>query len=446
VPSEERSPGLAESAESPGSAASTAARLRVLVLSTVYPNAVQPHHGIFVQQRVAGYPEDLEVRAVAPQAWFPFTAGLRPGFRPALPRAERLAEGDLVLHPRFLSLPAVGKFMDGALLAASLLPGLLRLRRDFPFDVIDAHFGYPEGPAAVLLGRFFRVPVVLTLRGLEHRLSAYRLRRPQFSFAVRGADRVVAVSEDLRAAALAAGAAPERVRTIPNGVDTALFKPGDRAAARRSLGLAAEGTYLLTVGSLSERKGAHLVLEALGQLADRFPSLRYLIVGGAGAEGDEGEALRRRAGALGVSDRVVFAGPRSRLELPDWYNAADLFVLPSSLEGCPNVVVEALACGTPVVATAAGGIPQLLADPETGMIVPRRDAEAVAASLAAALARPWDRSRVSARASARSWQVVGREQAEEIRAAHVASRHLGAGRADRQGRPEVASRQPEMLP
>ena len=413
--------------------------LRVLVLSTVYPNAVQPHHGIFVQQRVAGYPEDINVRAVAPQAWFPLTAELRPGFRPALPRAERLADGELILHPRFLSLPAVGKFLDGALLAVGVLPGLLRLRREFPFDVIDAHFGYPEGPAAVLLGRFFRVPVVLTLRGLEQRLSAYLLRRLQLAFAVRWADRVVAVSEDLRATALAAGAAPERVRTIPNGVDTALFYPRDRAAARRSLGLAPEGTYLLTVGSLSERKGAHLVLEALERLAGSFPNLRYLLVGGGGAEGDEREALRRRAAALGVVDRVVFAGPRRREELPDWDNAADLFVLPSSLEGCPNVVLEALACGTPVVATAAGGIPQLLADPETGVIVPSRDGAAVAAGLAAALARPWDRARVCARASARSWHVVGREHAEEIRAAHVARP------CRRRDRPGAAARQVEIL-
>jgi glycosyltransferase involved in cell wall biosynthesis len=228
------------------------------------------------------------------------------------------------------------------------------------------------------------------------------------------------------------------------------------------LGLPEEGTYLLTVGSLSERKGAHLVLEALEKLAGSFPDLRYLLVGGAGAEGDETAALQRRAAALGVSERVVFAGSRRREELPDWYNAADLFVLPSSLEGCPNVVVEALACGTPVVATAVGGIPQLLADPATGVIVARRAAAAVAAGLAAALARTWDRDRVSdgvsSGGSARTWHVVGREQAEEIRAAHAAHvahvayvafvadtarRHPREGR---KGRPGAAARQIEMLP
>jgi glycosyltransferase involved in cell wall biosynthesis len=418
--------------------------LRVLLFSIVYPNGAQPHHGIFVRERARALPGDFAVRAVAPQAWFPFLSGRHPGRRPVLPRAERLdgdGAGELVLHPRFLSPPAIGKCLDGALLAAGVLPGLTRLRSAFPFDVIDAHFGYPEGPAAVLLGRLFRVPVVLTLRGLEHRLGRYRLRWPQLAYAVRRAARVVAVSDDLRAIALAAGAAPERVRTIPNGIDPARFRPASRAVARRALGLPEAGTYLLTVGSLSARKGAHLVLEALALLArltPGFPDLRYLLVGGPGAEGDEGAALRRQAAELGLADRVVFAGARRRAELPDWYNAADLFVLPSALEGCPNVVVEALACGTPVVATTVGGIPELLADPEAGLLLPRRDGEAVAAGVAQALSRPWDRARIAARTAARTWEVVGREHGEELRAAVEESRAIAANAANAAGRREEA--------
>jgi glycosyltransferase involved in cell wall biosynthesis len=223
------------------------------------------------------------------------------------------------------------------------------------------------------------------------------------------------------------------VRTLPNGVDPALFHPGDRAAARRALGLAESGRYLLTVGSLSTRKGVHLVLTALAE----FPDLHYLVVGGAGAEGAEGEALRRQVAELGLEERVVFAGPRRRDELPDWYNAADLFVLPSSLEGCPNVVVEALACGTPVVATPAGGTRQLLADPESGVLLPERSAAAVAQGVTAALSRPWDRARIAARMAARSWAVVGREQAEVIRAAVAGHREALAARLDAGDRVEV---------
>src|SRR5262249_12106041 len=150
-------------------AAADGGRARVLVFSTVFPNASQPEHGVFVRRRMLALPPELAAAVVAPRPWFPFTSGLRPGFRPAMPPAE-VQEGISVLHPRFLSPPAVGKSADGALLALSALPAVWRLRRGFPFDVVDAHFGYPEGVAAALLGRLFGVPVVLTLRGSEVRL------------------------------------------------------------------------------------------------------------------------------------------------------------------------------------------------------------------------------------------------------------------------------------
>jgi teichuronic acid biosynthesis glycosyltransferase TuaC len=285
--------------------------------------------------------------------------------------------------------------------------------------------------AAALLGRLLGVPVVLTLRGLEVRLEGDRLRRPQLAWALRAADRVIAVSEDLADLAVRLGLPRARVRVIGNGVDPDLFRPLDRAACRRELGLPPAGPYLLTVGTLSERKGAHLVLDAMALLAGRLPGLCYLLVGGAGAEGAEGAALARRAARLGLAGRVVFAGPRPPAELPAWYGAADLFVLPSALEGCPNSVLEALACGTPVAATPVGSVPRLLADPAAGVIVPRRDAGSVAAAIELALARPWDRARVSAPVRARSWGVVGREVGEEIAAALAARRAArgGVGRA-----------------
>src|SRR5436305_8071905 len=176
---------------------------RILLFSTVFPNAAQPTHGLFVRERMRGLPADelgelgeLEVRVVAPTPWFPFVSGLRPGLRPRVPRAET-QDGAPVLHPRFLSFPGILKCLDGLLLFLSTLPTLARLRREFRFDVIDAHFVYPEGLAAALAGLVFRVPVVITLRGMLPLLVPYRLRRPQLRFALRRAARIVAVSESL---------------------------------------------------------------------------------------------------------------------------------------------------------------------------------------------------------------------------------------------------------
>jgi glycosyltransferase involved in cell wall biosynthesis len=398
-------------------------RSKVLLLSTVFPNSAQPVHGVFVRERMRGLPADLEVRVVAPAPWFPLVSGLRAGLRPRVP-AREVQDGVEVLHPRFLSVPGIGKCLDGVFLFLSLLPVLMRLRWRFQFEVIDAHFTYPEGLAAVLLGKVFKVPVVITERGTLPLLARFRLRRPQLRFALRHADRVVAVSESLRRDAIGLGR--EGVRVIENGIDGEVFRAIDREAARCVLSLL-EGCpspapgrttrepLLVSVGTLAPRKGFHLVIEAMFHLVERFPGIRFAMVGGAGPEGAMEKELRGLAEKLGVADRVIFTGPRSREELYLWYSAADVFVLASAHEGCPNVVLEALACGTPVVATPVGNIPQILT-PKVGILADR-DIPALTMALAEALDRTWDREAIQSRIRSRTWQAVGLEAAEEIRAA-----------------------------
>lgn len=390
--------------------------LRLLVFTTVFPNAAQPHHGVFVRTRMRALPPEVEVRVVAPVPWFPGTTGLRPGFRPAVPRRE-VQDGVVVEHPRFLSVPAFLKCLDGLFLFLSTIATLRRVRKEFPFRAIDAHFTYPDGFAAVLLGRLFAVPVLITERGTLPLVARHRLRRPQARWALSAAARLIAVAESLRREAAALGIAPARVRVIGNGVDAAHFRPLDRPAARRALGLTGPGPYLLGVGTLAERKGFDLLIEAVAALSPRWPDLTLLLVGGAGAEGFAGERLRRLAAERGVAARVVFAGPRDRAELPAFYSAADLFALPSALEGSPNVALEALACGTPVVATPTGELTDLLSGEKAGLLIPHRDAPAVTATIAAALSRPWPRQPIRALVAARTWEAVGRTVAEEIQAA-----------------------------
>jgi teichuronic acid biosynthesis glycosyltransferase TuaC len=390
-------------------------RLKVLLFSMVFPNAAQPHYGVFVRERMRGLPADVEVRVVAPTPWFPFVARLRPGLRPAGPR-EEVQDGIAVLHPRFLSFPGFLKCLDGLLMFLWALPTVIRLRRDFRFELIDAHFVYPEGLAAALLGLVLRVPVTITLRGMLPLLVPFRLRRPQLRFALKRAARVIAVSESLKQDAVALGIPAEKVRVIENGIDPAVFRPLDRVEARRSLTLAKYGPLLVSVGTLAPRKGFHLVMEAMAKLKRRWPTLRFAVIGGDGPEGAMGAELRQLAAKLKLEDRVLFPGPRQREELAVWYSAADLFVLATAHEGCPNVVLEALACGTPVLATPVGNIPELLDSPEVGLVV-ERTVEAFAAGLDKALERSWDRDRVRARVAARTWQAVGREVAEELEAA-----------------------------
>jgi glycosyltransferase involved in cell wall biosynthesis len=247
-------------------------------------------------------------------------------------------------------------------------------------------------------------------------LVPFRLRRPQLRWALRRAARVIAVSETLRDDAVALGIPPDKIRVIENGIDGRLFHPQDRLEVRRRLGLPESGPVLVSVGTLAPRKGFQLVIEALPALAERFPGIRFVIVGGAGAEGAMEQELRALATRLGVDNRVIFAGPRQRGELAAFYSAADVSVLASAHEGCPNVVLESLACGTPVVGTPVGSIPSLLADSEAGRLA-ERTVPALTEALTAALSRDWDRDKVRARVADRTWEAVGREVLEEIEAA-----------------------------
>ncbi|HEX5719104.1 MAG TPA: hypothetical protein VF179_23270, partial [Thermoanaerobaculia bacterium] len=162
--------GLAPAREGVNPSPTSEGKIKLLVFSTVFPNAAQPHHGVFVRERMRGLisgsePSEADVQVVAPTPWFPFVSGLRPGFRPVVPR-EEVQDGVRVLHPRYLSVPGILKCLDGVFLFLSTLPALVRLRKSFPFEAIDAHFIYPEGLAAVLHGKLFRVPVLITLRGM----------------------------------------------------------------------------------------------------------------------------------------------------------------------------------------------------------------------------------------------------------------------------------------
>jgi glycosyltransferase involved in cell wall biosynthesis len=387
--------------------------MRVLVLSSTFPNSQQPTRGVFVRERVSRLARRCEVVVVAPIPWFPLNRWIRRD-RARAPHVEQQG-GLTVLHPRFFSVPRYGKFLDGFFYAASLIPPLVRLRRRFAFEVIDAHFAFPDGVAAVLLARVFRCPVVITLRGSIVRLSGYHLHRPQLRWALNRAQRVVAVADYLRQVAAGIGVPADRIRVIPNGVDLMSFAPAERAQARRMVGLPEERTILLTVGAVYSWKGQHLVIEALPFLLKQYPGILYLMVGGSRAEEPSYvPSLKRRVAELGLEDHVRFVGSRPHAELVRWFNAADLFVLPTRSEGCPNVLLESLACGVPVVATEVGGVPEIIRHGRDGLLAPYGDLPALRDALQRALERPWDRLALVDRAREFDWADAAEQALEEL--------------------------------
>lgn len=377
----------------------------IVVLSSLFPSQVQPGSGLFVRERMFRVGRHLPLAVVAPVPWFPLQGLLRllrPGFRPGAPGHERQAGHD-VWFPRFLSAPGLLKRLDGLTMALAAWPRLRALRRAGRLDLIDAHFAYPDGYAATLLGRWLDVPVTVTLRGTEARLAKDPVLAPLMRRALQRATRVLAVSDSLRQVAIGLGLPPDRVRVVGNGVDLARFHPMPRDEARRQLGLATDAPVLISVGGLVERKGFHRVIELLPALRARFPGLQYLVVGGPSPEGDMGPALRQQVAELGLQDVVRFVGPVSPDGLRPLLAAANVFALATRNEGWANVFLEAMACGLPVVTTDVGGNAEVVCRPELGTVVPFGAPERLLAALDAALSSVWDAGAIRRYAEDNTW-------------------------------------------
>jgi len=378
----------------------------ILVFSILFPHPGQPHAGLFIRTRMFRVAAELPLTVVAPTPWFPLQGlirRLRPHFRPPAPPLEVQA-GITVYHPRYLSVPGLLKRLDGRFLAVCCYPLLRRLRREGRVDLIDAHFAYPDGYAATLLGRWLGVPVTITLRGTEVPQSRLPGLRKRLLRAIQRADGVFAVADALRRHVAALGVAAERIRVVGNGVDLTRFHPLPRTEARQRLGLAEDGPVLVSVGGLVERKGFHRVIDCLPALRAAFPGLRYLIVGGASPEGDMEAELRRQVAVLGLEDTVRFLGSLAPDELHLPLSAADVFVLATRNEGWANVFLEAMACGLPVVTTDVGGNREVVSAAHLGIIAPFGEPEALGSALRAALTRPWDRQAIIQHARDNTWE------------------------------------------
>jgi glycosyltransferase involved in cell wall biosynthesis len=291
------------------------------------------------------------------------------------------------------------------------------MQRDFPFTLIDAHFAYPDGIAAAIVARILGTHYSITLRGNEPMHASYPARREAIKWAIRNATQIIAVSSRLADFAVACGAMPERVRTIPNGVDTSIFYPRPKGGAFEYLKVPAGLPVILSAGYLIERKGHHHVMHALAGLRSMDSRAHLVIAGGSGAEGDYEGNLRNLAKKLQLQHIVHFAGAVPPETLASFMSEASVVCLASSREGWPNVVNESLACGTPVVATDIGGVPDMIPSADLGTIVSSGSPDALQSALRDAIARSWNRSQIASWGMSRSWEQVASEVQHTFRQA-----------------------------
>jgi teichuronic acid biosynthesis glycosyltransferase TuaC len=375
--------------------------IRLLTFSTLYPNNIRPNHGIFVENRLRHLiaSQHAESTVVAPVPWFPSRS---PRFgdwaRYASVAAFEMRHGVAVHHPRFPVIPRIGMSAAPYLLYRATLPTVRRLMAlGHRFDAIDAHYVYPDGVAAVWLGRTLGLPTVVTARGTDINLiPRYAVPRALIRRTIAGAAALVAVSAALKNELIALGAPDEKVTVLRNGVDVTLFRPLDRATVRATLGLTRP--TLLSVGHLIERKGHHRIIEAM----TRLPDFSLLIVG----EGPQRDFLAAQIGQLGLAERVKLLGARPHAELPSLYGAADILVLASSREGWANVLLEAMACGTPVVASNIWGNPEVVRDAAAGVIADENTPEGLAGAVRSLFANLPERSATRSYAEQFSWDAT----------------------------------------
>jgi teichuronic acid biosynthesis glycosyltransferase TuaC len=379
--------------------------LRILTFTTLYPNDVMPSQGIFVETRLRHLVASgaVESMVVAPVPWFPWR---HPRFgqyaRYAAVASREVRFGIDVRHPRFLRIPKIGMTSAPFLLASAVLPVIRRIfAAGYDFDLIDAHYFYPDGVAAALVGRALKRPVVITARGSDVMvIPRYAVPRRLIVRAASSSAAVITVSRSLKDQLAQLNVPAERMIVLRNGVDLDLFRPADRTAARATFGMS--GFVLASVGNLVALKGHDLVIRALAAIPDA-----QLVIAGQGPELGNLRALAARSGA---ADRVRFLGSISQQSLRSLYSAADCLVLASSSEGWPNVLLEAMACGTPVIAARVSGIPEVVTSAEAGLLFDERTPESIADAVARLRSSPPDRAATRRYAERFSWNDTTRGQ------------------------------------
>jgi glycosyltransferase involved in cell wall biosynthesis len=384
--------------------------VRTLLFSSLFPSSVRPLHGIFVETRLRELLKHggVECTVIAPVPWFPSTDerwGAYASF--ARTPAHEVRHGIEVLHPRYPLIPKFGMTLAPLLMALACAPLLRRLLKGGArYDVIDAHYFYPDGVAAALLAAWFQLPLVITARGSDLTvIPSHVLPGRMIRWAARRADAVVGVCTALVDVLRGWGLDAGRLHVMRNGVDFERFRPLPQAESRNALGIGG-APVLLSVGRLVELKGHHLVIQALARLRQRHPQACLYLLG----DGPERARLQALAASLGLADAVSFQGNVAQDRLAQWYSAADLLVLASSSEGWANVLLESMACGTPVVATRNWGTPEVVGDAGAGLLVDERTVPALAQAFEKMLDAPPARDRVLGYARGFSWTQTSQAQ------------------------------------
>ncbi|MFH1776261.1 MAG: glycosyltransferase [Candidatus Omnitrophota bacterium] len=373
---------------------------KILVLTNAYPNNLDENLGIDIKRQVEGISEDFEIKVVATIATYPFKRVID---KQPYNVAEKRQDGHIeVFYRRYLVIPKVGRGLFGFFCYFSLRQLMIELRKEFNFNAIISFWTYPEGYAAVLLGKKYNLPVIIRPRGSDiNILPRGYIRKKIIQYTLNKCTTIFPVCGDLKNKIIKLGVEPHKIMTITLGVDTEIFNIQERQDCRKKLGINQNSFFILFAGYLRRIKGVEYLIKAIDILCkNSINNINLIIIG----HGKLENKLKNMVKGYELSDRISFVGSIENTALPIWMNAADLFCLPSLSEGWPNVLMEALACGVPIVASNVGGIPEIVNDKKYGFLVDPKNPDQLAEAVKEAKSRQWNREDLRARVKNNSWQ------------------------------------------
>jgi teichuronic acid biosynthesis glycosyltransferase TuaC len=372
--------------------------MKIAVITRYFPSSAEPWQGRSAYQTLRVLARKADVRVFYPNASYPSL--LKPRSRSYDKLDACFSPPDVrVSYYDYPALPLVSRPFNGWMAARALLPAV----RGFAPDLIFSYFLYPDGYAAVRIGKALAIPVAARSIGSDINRIGDPISAMHTRTVLREADFLVTASGDLRNKAVAMGASPLKTRAVVNGCNLSIFHPMDRFEARRKLHIDPAAEAVIYVGRMDVKKGLRELVEAAAMLHPARKNMQVYMVG----EGPDRPLIESSVQAHNAASYIHPLPSCAFDDVAIWIAAADLVTLPSYMEGCPNVVLESLASGRPVVATKVGGIPEIMSD-ECGRLVPPRDSPALAKALASVLEKSWDAEAISAHGS-RSWETVGEE-------------------------------------
>lgn len=371
--------------------------MKILIITNLFPNSKETTRGMYNKQQFMELAKLCELEVVAPIPWHHFSR---------TPVKETIDEIE-VYHPRYFMLPKIGRSLYGFFFFISLVGFVKKIYKYFKFDLIVATWAYPDGFGSFLITKVLKKPIVIKTHGSDINIrTKYFLRRKMISYALRNSNKVITVSNALKGKIVEIGVPEDKIAVIPNGVDTDLFKPMNQQGCREILGLPLTTKIVLFIGNLVHIKGVDYLMDAFSQVSVKYDSAILIIVGDGNLKGH----FIKKAKCLGLEGKIKFISRQPHNKIPLWMNACDVFCLPSLNEGCPNVILETLACGKPVVATKVGGIPEIISSEDYGILVTPGNSIELAQGLQKALEKEWNPEKLHQYVSGRDWKA----NAEEI--------------------------------